>query len=425
MTEIDLAALAARESEQVEWKENVADENDVVRTLAAFANDLQNLGGGYVVCGVREARDEHGFPRFESVGLTASRLKEIEGIVLARCLKDVTPPLHPVVREVAATAPERRVLVFVMPTTGQAHAVRAVEGTKYYVRISRQTREARNGVFRDLMVLRGAMEPWDRRVCALASAADLDLLVLRDATQRLGLGIKNGEVERYVSAEERFSAFVPPLCTTDPLTGILRPRNFAILLFGRDVQRFVPGAVAFFSTYPGIDRAGRFGTRHEFAGTLLDQARLLLPLLDAQAPVAFDKENALAPNTVRYPRRALHEALVNALAHRDYEDPAPTRVTAFADRIEFDSPGSLPRGVDATQFVEGRASPRWRNQALAWFLMRLQLAQAEGQGIPTILRTMREEGCPAPRFELDPSRVLCVLPARRGELGAAPERSAP
>ena len=59
---IYLDALARRERGQTEWKENVADVNDVVVTLCAFANDLQDLGGGYVVCGAKGAKDEHDFP---------------------------------------------------------------------------------------------------------------------------------------------------------------------------------------------------------------------------------------------------------------------------------------------------------------------------------------------------------------------------
>src|SRR5262249_10651694 len=110
-------------------------------------------------------------------------------------------------------------------------------------------------------------------------------------------------------------------------------------------------------------------------------------------------------------RRALYEALGNALAHRDYELTDPTRITVFGDRIEVLSPGPLPVGVDPQAFREGRAEPRWRNQALAWFFSRLQLAQAEGQGIPTIFRVMREEGSPAPILESGQMRVLCVLPA--------------
>jgi tetratricopeptide (TPR) repeat protein len=75
------------------------------------------------------------------------------------------------------------------------------------------------------------------------------------------------------------------------------------------------------------------------------------------------------------------------------------------------SPGPLPLGVDPQAFRTGRAEPRWRNQALAWFFSRLQFAQAEGQGIPTIIRVMREEGSPDPILDPSEARVLCILPA--------------
>jgi len=130
-----------------------------------------------------------------------------------------------------------------------------------------------------------------------------------------------------------------------------------------------------------------------------------------QSYIAFDKTNDRTPNVVKYPRQALTEALVNALAHRDYESLDPTRTTVFSDRIEIISPGALPTGVRLETLRQGKAAPKWRNQSLAWFLGRLQLAQAEGQGIPTIIRAMREEGCPDPIFDADEARVTCTLPA--------------
>jgi predicted HTH transcriptional regulator len=412
MTRIDLSELARRESEQIEWKENVADIDDVVETLSAFANDLQNLGGGYVVCGAREAKDEHGFPKLVRAGLTANRLKEVEGTVLTRCRERVSPPITPLVEELASDDPERRILVFVQPATGAAHTCRrGGDGAKHFVRVSRSTIEARNGVLRDLLVRKGALESWDRRPCATATEADLDLLALRSAMQQMGVFSPDRGVEPFLSADVQLSPFVPPLFAREPLTGTLRPRNFALLLFGREPQRFIPGAVSFFSIYPGTDRSDRTAEQHPLAGSLLDQARQLWALLDAQAYVVFDKGDPKAPNAVKYPRRALYEAMGNALAHRDYELPDPTRVTAFSDRIEIASPGALPAGVTLEALAAGQAGPRWRNQALAWFFARAQLAQAEGQGVPTILRTMREEGCPPPEFSADATRVVCVLPA--------------
>jgi ATP-dependent DNA helicase RecG len=409
---IDLSDLSLRESEQTEWKENVADVEDAVATLCAFANDLQNLGGGYLVCGAREARDLHGFPVLIRSGLTAARLKAVEGQILSLCRERVSPPLAPRVEELPSETAERRVLVFLQPATGQAHSFRGGrEGAKHFVRVGRSTLEARNGLLRDLLVRKGALEPWDRRVCAGAATADLDLLALRDALQRMGLYMAERGLEPLLAAGAQLSPFVPSLCVAEPLTGVVRPRNFAVLLFGREPQRFIPGAVSLYSRYPGRDRADPVATRHELAGTLLGQAARLGELLDAEVVTRFDKDDLREPNTQKYPRRALHEAMINALAHRDYEVADPTRVVSYLDRVELTSPGALPTGLTLTGLRRGKVTPRWRNQSLAWFLNRLQLAQAEGQGIATIRATMKALGCPPPRFDASEAFVSCVLRA--------------
>ena len=409
---LDLQDVARRESEQTEWKENVANVDDVIETLAAFANDLQNMGGGYVVCGARETKDSNGFPVLVRVGLTAARFKEIENRVLARCRDRVSPSITPRVEESTADTDDRRVLVFIQPATGQAHTFRRQNnGAKHYVRVSRSTIEARNGVLRDLLVRKGALEPWDRRPCNAATMNDLDVLSLREALQRMRVFSPDRGVEPYLSEDVQISPFVPSLCIREPLTGSLRPRNFAVLLFGRETQRFVPGAFSLFSVYPGRDRSDPHAERHELAGNLLEQARRLTELLNAEAVTLFDKTNLKTPNAERYPRRALQEAMVNALAHRDYSMPDPTRLTSFADRIEIVSPGSLPFGVALDDLRKGAVTPRWRNQSLAWFLNRLQLAQAEGQGILTIRSTMKAAGCPPPRFDASEVSVSCTLRA--------------
>lgn len=409
---IDLTSLLVRESEQVEWKENVADIDDVVATISAFANDWPNLGGGYVVCGAKESKDVHGFPIVDVVGLSAARLKEVEGKVLAGCRERVYPGISPLVHEIATDDPAKRILVFVMPATSHAHAFRRADnGSKQYVRIGRETREARDGVLRELLVRKHDVETWDRRVCPTATTNDLDLIALRDALQRMNVFDPNRGLDGYLSDTQSMSPFVPPLCGRDPLTGLLRPRNYAVLLFGRQLQLHIPGAYALLSNYPGTDRSEPHASRHELAGTLIEQARRSIELLGVESFVSIDKENKETPNALKYPRQALTEAIINALAHRDYEINEPTRTTVFSDRVEIVSPGSLPTGVRLESFREGKATSKWRNQSLAWFLNRLQLAQAEGQGIPTIIRSMKEEGCPAPSFDVDETRVVCLLPA--------------
>ena len=179
MSELDLKSLAIRESEQVEWKENVADTDNVAATLSAFANDWANLGGGYVVCGAVEGKDEHGFPSIRVVGLTASRFSEVEGKVLTACRDRVSPSIAPVVHELPTDEPHRRVLVFVMAATKTAHLFRSGgDSGKHYVRISRETREARNGILRELLVRKGVVEEWDRRAHPKATVTILTSLHL-------------------------------------------------------------------------------------------------------------------------------------------------------------------------------------------------------------------------------------------------------
>ncbi len=408
----DLEELTRRESEQIEWKENVADAENVVETLVAFANDFSNLGGGYVICGAKEIKDEHGFPKLVKVGLTSARIKELEGKIMALCRDYVSPPIVPTIQELPSDHEANRLLIFVMPATNEAHSFRSKEDTgKYFIRISRETREARNGLLRQLLVRKHSLEPFDRRICQQATIADLDLIALRDSLQRMRYFDANDGLDVFLSDERVLSPFVPSLCVKEPLTGILRPRNFAVLLFGREPQKFFPGSYSIFSIYPGEDRSEVNAERHDLTGNLIAQSGRLIDLLNVQASTSFDKLSIDTPNALKYPRRALNEVIINALVHRDYELVDPNRVTVFSNRIEILSFGSLPDGIQVDEFQQGKSSPRWRNQSLAWFMIKLQLAQAEGQGIPTILRTMREEGCPPPEFDINDVRVICKLPA--------------
>ena len=132
--------------------------------------------------------------------------------------------------------------------------------------------------------------------------------------------------------------------------------------------------------------------------------------MDTLTYTTFDKTSE-KPNKEKYPKRALQEAVINAIVHRDYEIAEPIRMTVFSDRIEIRSPGTLHWGVDREKFKAGKASPKWRNQSFAYLFNKLRLTQSEGQGIPTIIRTMREEGCPDPVFEIEEESVTCILPA--------------
>jgi len=413
---IDLKELSTRESERVEWKENGDDKNivsSIVKTISAFANDIANFGGGYVVCGAKESKDDFGFPKVIYSGLKAEKLKEIEGKVLQHCRDYVSPSIAPVVQELDNPEDSKtRILVFVVLASNDAHTYRDGESTNYYVRISRETREARNGILSQLLIKKRKIEYFDKRVHPQATESDIDVLLFRDSIQEMGLFHQSKPLEDYFSDREQIAELVPPLFVRNTFNGLLQPRNFALLMFGKksSITSFFPECHTVVSIYKGLNRSEPTAERHTLTGSIIEQAKKAIELLNTQAYMAFDKTSN-KPNQVKYPIRALQEALVNAIVHRDYEIPDPIRITIFADRIEIMSPGTLHWAVDREKFLQGKASPKWRNQSFAYLFNKLQLAQSEGQGIPTIFRTMREEGCPDPMFDVELESVTCILPA--------------
>ena len=413
---IDLKELSQRENEKVEWKENGDDINivaSIARTITAFANDIANFGGGYVVCGVKETKDEYGFPKLIYSGLSADKLKEIEGKVLQHSRDYINPSIAPLVQELPnPTNKSKRILVFIVTADSTAHSYRDGGTTKYYVRIGRETREARNGILRQLFEAKRITEPFDRRPNHNVGEADIDPLLFRDCMTEMNLLQPHKQLEDYYSDTEQIAEFVPPLCAKRSLDGGLCLRNFALFMFGKknSISLHFPDIHTILSIYHGTDRSEPTSERYTLTGSIIEQAKKVLGLLDTLTSTLFDKTSAM-PNKEKYPKRAIHEAVVNAIVHRDYEIAEPVRITIFTNRIEVRSPGTLHWGVDREKFIAGEASPKWRNQSFAYLFNKLQLTQSEGQGIPTIIRTMREEGCPDPIFEIEPESVTCILPA--------------
>ncbi len=233
---------------------------------------------------------------------------------MAHCRDKVEPPITPVVNEERVESdPERRVLIFIIASTGYAHCYRAdgADASRYWVRLGRETREARDGLLRELLVRKGQPPPWDRRGSTTASQNDIDLVALRDTLQKMSLWNPHKSIEDYVSAKESISSFVPPLLLQDGLDA-WRPRNFSILLFGHDVTKHVPGAYVIFSVYRGKDRSEPTAERREIVGSILDQTRKIIEQLNAEAYIAYDESSPI-PNQTKYPIRALQVAAVKSL----------------------------------------------------------------------------------------------------------------
>ena len=115
-----------------------------------------------------------------------------------------------------------------------------------------------------------------------------------------------------------------------------------------------------------------------------------------------------------YPREVIREAIVNAIAHRDYEDAArPIYVKVLFDRIEILSPGNLLPPLTVNKLLKGRYEPCSRNPTLAQYLGHLRLMEQRGSGIRRMREAMLNHGLEAPDYGFVDGyfRVMLLGPA--------------
>jgi predicted HTH transcriptional regulator len=101
--------------------------------------------------------------------------------------------------------------------------------------------------------------------------------------------------------------------------------------------------------------------------------------------------------TYEIPEPVIREAIVNAVAHRDYDSTGFVQVIVFANRIEVWNPGELPPGITIETMREPHG-PLPRNPLIAEPLFRAGYAEKAGSGIPDMIADCRAAGLPEPDF---------------------------
>jgi predicted HTH transcriptional regulator len=104
-----------------------------------------------------------------------------------------------------------------------------------------------------------------------------------------------------------------------------------------------------------------------------------------------------------YPRRALTEVLVNALAHRRYDFSGPVKVDAREGRVTISNPGVVPGWS-----LDNKASLP-RNPSLLALFAKMHMAEERGTGLDRVRRYCVEAGCPAPEFRVTEDHFVAIL----------------
>ena len=204
---------------------------------------------------------------------------------------------------------------------------------------------------------------------------------------------------------------------------VLRASVAGVLLCSKTPQEWLPHAVMAATHYRGRDRASEQLDAQEIDGPLQGQIADGMKFVARNMRVAARKSPA-REDMAQYSTAAVFEALVNAVAHRDYSmSSRRIRLSMFADRLEIDTPGQLPNGMTIESM---HASQATRNEVIASVFGRVPvgdvpgsahrafLMERRGDGVAIILKETQETAGVRPEYNLvGESSLVLSIPAAK------------
>ncbi len=418
----DLLYSRGVESSRIEFKASWDEKTtgfQVLKTICAFANDLQNLNGGYVVIGVDE---KSGVAVLPPKGLRPEEIDGIQKWIRGSC-KRLEDTYYPII---SPEIVDGRHILVIWAEGSDNRPHKAPDGEKgekkFWVRLGSETIDAeRNGVLNQLLEVSSKM-PFDSRKSLSAGIEDIRETLVREFLTDIGSGLVNEPNQKELYRKFRIAV---------PVNGHDAPLNVGLLFFSDFPEQWFPGARIEIVQFAG-GAAGNLQEEKIFRGPLHRQLKDCLCYLESFSVQHLEKQDSSfrVKGWVSYPIYALREALVNAVYHRSYDVscPDPIKIYLYPDRIEIISyPGPVP-GIKAEDLKPDGAVPPvpMRNRRIGDFLKELKLAEGRGTGLPKIFSSMAQNGSPEPVFDFDEDRTYfrVKLPAHPEYLAVATMRDA-
>ena len=367
--------------------------DDLADEIAALAN----ASGGILLCGVTDYGNVQAMSR--------GQMDALELLIAEVCSDSVRPSIRVNIfrREVSEGMP------FLLVEVPEGHAQHDSPGGSF-IRVGSTKRGMTSEERLRLAQRRGqASFLWfDKQTVVESGFGTLD-----EALWKPLLSVE-GAADPEVALEKM------GLLATDE-NGTTRATVAGILMCSNSPEQWLPNACITATRYKGTDRASGQVDAQTIVGPLDKQITQALSFAVRNMGVAARKEPA-RQDLPQYSEKALFEALVNAVVHRDYSiRGSRIRLAMFEDRLEICSPGSLPNNLTVESMSERQST---RNEVLTSVLGRIRVdrmveagerqffMERRGDGIPIIRRETQELCGFLPEFRLiDHSELRLTIPA--------------
>lgn len=403
---VDLIHQRVVENARIEYKGDWNPE-PILHSICAFANDIDNWGGGYIILGIEE---ENGIPKFPVKGLKKGSIDRINKELLQKC-NLIEPRYLPIVEQVqyedkdiiviwapgGASRPYKCPIAF--PTEKAVKAEKA-----YYIRKMSNSIRANPLEEKELFLLANN-QPYDDRPNLSASIDDLKSSLITEFLYEVGSGLYEASLSQ------------PVADTADSMrliggpSEMRKPLNVGLMFFHEKPDHFFPYARIEVVDKPDPTGAGM--TEKVFTGPLDRQLRDSLSYIKnyiIKEKVIKIPGQAEAERVFNLPYEAVEEALSNAVFHKSYQIGEPVTVTVTPEKMEITSLPGPDRTITDEDLSNRRlVSRRYRNRRIGDFLKELKLVEGRNTGIPTILRAMESNGSELPVFETDEDRTYFTV----------------
>lgn len=411
------------ESSRIEFKSGWNPER-IYRSIGAFANDFDNLGGGYILVGVEE---ENGMAKRPVKGLEPEQLDRIQREMQG--YNNLIEPFYlprPSVEEIDG----RNILVIWIP--GGEHRPYAVpenvtaktKVARYYIRNGSTTIEAKGDVLEELRDMANHT-PFDERGNPDIKLSDISPWLVRDYLRTV-----DSRLDEKLETDGSDEALMDVLEQMDLLTGPTEHRifrNVVAMIFCEKPEKFFPHSrieIVVFekSRIETPDRFTEIGPISGSVPQMVKETMRIFKSLVIKEQVRKIPTQSEALRAFNYPEEALEEAVVNSLYHRSWQEREPVEITIEEDGISILNFPGPDRSIPDEAIRDGRIlkSRRYRNKRLGEFLKELDLTEGRSTGIPTIQSALAVNGSPAATIETASERLFCIIhipvhPAFRGE----------
>lgn len=402
---------------RIEFKEGW-NPDTTLKTISAFANDIDNWGGGYVVIGIKE---ENGRIVRPIKGLNENSIDHIQKELLKYCnyLKPkYIPQSEPVEFEGAH-------LLLVWCPGGYDRPYQCPKKPSsdksektYFIRRLSSTIEASALDIKELIGLTRNI-PFDDRVNIKANITDLKYPLLRNYLYSVNSSLKN-EINQKSLEEIAFD-----LRIADGPKEYYKPINVGLLFFNDNPEQFFPYTRIELVNIP--DPTGQGMEERIFTGPIDQQLRDAISYIKNNVIAEKVFKNNTQAEAIRiknYSYEALEEFISNAVYHRSYQSYEPITIRIEKEQIEITSTPGPDRSISDEDIKNLTMRSRtYRNRRIGDFLKELHLVEGRNTGIPTALKGIKDNGSPLPQFITDEDRTFfsVIIPIHKSFLSSSKE----